>query len=144
MKLLRPLVLVAVSFGTITGVTMILNGCFKPDQNPVPPTRVALTSLVRDYRDSPGLAESTWTGQKLLITLPAKGYKISLGEIHWFTGLPESLPVIVFECGDPPVNNERDIEIIGICRGRVWDSKHRGPGIDWYIKIESCTLILTR
>lgn len=102
------------------------------------------SSLVRLYRDTPGIARDTYTGRRVRVRLPAKGYLV-VGDgvgykgVGWFTGYADTPPVVLFLC-DPPPDNSAPIEVVGVCAGRVEDGVRRGPGIDWQVRVTGCSL----
>lgn len=102
-------------------------------------------AIVRVYRDTPELAKTAYTGATIRVRIEPSNYALAPRQIHWHqTGFTDAPPVIVFECRELPADSASEIEITGVCRGRVEDGKRRGPGIDWYVRVVDCQAVILR
>ena len=120
-------------------IATALCGCNKPDPN-APPVAVHIESLYRVHRDSPDLAGTAWGGRRVKVVLRSGDYQVSNFDVHWHNGHPQSAAVVIFHCGRPNLDNSREIEITGLCRGRVKDDIERGMGVFWHIAVEGCSV----
>lgn len=116
-----------------------------PPAPPPPPIDVGPASLVRIYRDTPGIAASTYTGRRVRVRLPASGYVVKAdgvgwSGVGWLTGFSDAPPALVFFC-DPPPDNKSDIEVVGLCAGRSEDGHKRAPDVDWCVVVTECSLL---
>ena len=105
------------------------------------PMIVGVNALVRIYRDRSD-ADTLYTNRTVKIQLEPQTYVIVGQQIHWFNGLPQSFPTIVFDVIVCPQDNHKRIELTGRCRGRFHDGQSRGSGIDFFLRIDDCAMIV--
>lgn len=136
--------LATVGFGLLTVSLVGCGGCGSDNTVVEPVYDVSPTNLVRLYRDSPQLADATYTGRKIRVRFGAKQYRVVAGAIGhppvglgWFTGFVDVPPVLVFRC-IPPSDDTQPIEVVGVCRGLIHDGIRRGSGIEFHIRVEDC------
>ena len=113
-----------------------------PNTEPPIPSHVMRQSLVDGYRHTPATADRAWTDQYLSITLQPKSYSIVSGNIHCHDGDFLSPPCMIFQvaAGSVPQTSDEAIQVVGICRGRVFDGQRRPNGSDWHIRWEGCSV----
>lgn len=120
-------------------------GCSCTPPKPPPPVDVSAASLVRLYRDTPHIANSSYTGLRIRVRLEPKTYKVNpdgLGwpaGVGWFAGFADTPPVIVFHCA-PPADNTKALEVVGVCNGMTRDGVRRAPGINWCLDVADCSV----
>lgn len=115
-------------------------GCRPPDPPPEV-TTVAPGALVRNYRDTPNLANDTWRDRRVSIRLDPGTYAVSGQEVHWFAFVGRA-PAIVFYCNHEPPSQSQTVVVNGICRGMIRDRKDHGPNIDFTVRVEGCTVMV--
>jgi hypothetical protein len=105
--------------------------------------QTSVSSLCRYFKDFPD-AESVWCGRKVQIVLeglPKETYRVVGSELHCFTGLPNSEPIMVFECGVALADNKRTVEVIGRVERCKRDGRNRGAGFTFCIVICDCSVV---
>lgn len=101
--------------------------------------QVGWNTLVNEYRDHREAADREYLNQPIQVYLPARTYKLGKDRIEARFGLPGMPGALVFEC-HPPVTDRFPLLVTGICRGTVRDGIERANGIDWFIRIEGCSV----
>ena len=123
-------------------VGLVLLGC-----GPGSPTRareisdVLASELAAVYRQS--WKDSTYLDCRVRVRIEANQYKL-VGdriETHFVTdGKPGC---VYFFCDSLPQNASRQLIVTGTCRGIVRDGIIREPGVDYYVKVDGCSVIVT-
>lgn len=133
--MIRPL-----SLSLVAAVCLALGCGPGTPSKPTPPevSVVALESLAAVYRRNP--ADRTYKDRVVQVHLDAQAYRISPGRIDAYrinTGQPGA---IVFEVAFTPADNRSPLVVTGTVRGIVRDGIVREPGVDYYVRVEGCTV----
>lgn len=122
-------------------VAAVCLGCGNgtPTTRAAEPTLISPAHLVRVYRDNP--KDRTFTDRLIQCHLDPRTYRLGSGRIeaHYVNdGKPGAM---VFEVAVTLAENTSHLVITGTCRGPVKDGIVREPGVDYYIRVEGCTVI---
>lgn len=114
----------------------VLTACGRPDKPLENPLEVSPANLVRLYRDTPNLANDSFTGRRIRCRLTPGAYRLVPGGVGWVTGF-QDLPAVFFACDSQPagVLPTDTLEVVGYCVGVTRDGHRRGPGVDWYVTV---------
>lgn len=108
--------------------------------------QVSAPALVAYYRDNP--RGTAYHGHRIQVRLEPTTYAVDGREVHYYTGLPRTPPVIVFRCVDQPqASPERHWVIVtGLCAGPTWDGVRKSDRVDFTIYVDDCqvTVVSTR
>lgn len=107
-----------------------------PEPDPVGPN-----SLLEAYRVGREAANARYGEKRIFVTLQPRSYKVRQGAIDWYTGLEGAPPAIIFEgalFGKEAPN--RQITIVGTCRGIVDDGIRRKSGVTWCVRVVECQI----
>ena len=122
---------------SIVFVVCLLAGCGPAERTQPQPVRPSY--LVDAYRDGPLAANSRYTNQRVVCTLPAMSYSVAESGVGWLTGAPGVPPAVIFSC-TPPADNKQAVEITGICKGPIKDGRRRGFNVDFYVLVADCDI----
>lgn len=109
----------------------------KPDD----PSLVSPDRLARVYRDNP--ADRTYTNRTVQCYLPAKSYRVLPGRLEAHIVNPGRPGCVVFETAFVPPDNSTPLVVTGTCRGIIRDGAVREPGVDFFVRVESCAVTVT-
>ena len=113
-------------------------GCGPAD----PPTPRVWTVSPRTLWESHVDGDSRWTGQTVRVTIAAGNYSVAPNCVRWHPDRPDERASLVFYTDAPPADARRPIEIVGTVTGRVVDGFDRGFGVNWYVRVDRCSVTL--
>lgn len=113
-----------------------------PTKPPGPPeiNRITVDQLCATFRLN--FNDRTFRDQFVQVHIGAKDYRVTPTRIEAHFVNPGAPACLYFECPFPPPDESAAIVITGICRGCVRDGLHREPGVDYYVRVENCSVTI--
>lgn len=109
---------------------------------------VSLDSFIRTHNRTPSTASYAWEGKTVQVTLNPKErrYKVYEWGVGIESDIPNAPPVVMF-LSERKIDTAGDTLVLivtGRCHGRVNDGVRRSRDINWYIRVDNCSIDVTR
>ena len=122
----------------------LLLSCGPAEQPPADASQISASALVAYYRDNP--RGTVYTDHRVQVRLDPRTYSVDGTTVQFFTGLPNTPPVVIFRCTDRIISEARPehhhLILSGICRGPTRDGIRKADRIAFTIFIDDCRVTL--
>jgi|GEM_PF-5564011 len=110
--------------------------CGPHHSDPDPTYRVGAWDLVDHVRDQ---GDKAYRGKRIQVRVPPRSYTTDGDTVSYFSGVPHTRPVIVFECIDPqPAGNDCALTIHGTFTVAVQDGHRKADRVTFTIRVDQC------
>lgn len=114
-------------------VVCMLAACRPPADTP---NKLSAGDLVQHYRDSP--RSSAYVNRPVVVSVPRSSYKCEGRKIYYYTGLPDTAPVIVFDCDEEQPERGGELLVHGVCLGITHDGIRKADRIHFTVRLSGC------